>query len=337
AATKDLPAVTRDGVAIDLQLNAGFIIDVQALAETGAAGIGLFRTEMQFLAMPTLPDVRSQQALYKQVVDAAGGKPVTFRTLDVGGDKIAASFAGGKEDNPAMGWRSVRLTLDRPSVMRQQLRAIIQASENRALRVMFPMVASIAEFDASKKLLDMEVERHVTRGGGAPSTVAVGTMLEVPSLLWQLDQLLPRIDFLSIGSNDLIQFAFAADRGNTRIASRYDTLSPAVLRMLRFIAEKCAAHRKPLSLCGEMAGRPLEALALMALGYRTLSMAPASVGAIRDLVRRTRLAEAEHFFLSILNSDASSLRTEVKSFAVDHGLIGEEEAETAPAEGKSGG
>lgn len=322
AADKDLPAVTRDGVKIDLQLNAGFLIDVQALNDTGAAGIGLFRTEMQFLAMPTLPDVRSQQGLYKQVVDAAGDKPVTFRTLDVGGDKIAASWSGGKEDNPAMGWRSVRLTLDRPSVMRQQLRAIIQASENKAFRVMFPMVATIAEFDASRRLLDMEIERHVKKGGVAPSSIAVGTMVEVPSLLWQLDQLLPRVDFISIGSNDLIQFTFAADRGNTRIANRYDPLSPPVLRMLRFLAQTCAEAKKPLSLCGEMAGRPLEALALMALGYRTLSMAPASVGPIRDLVRRTNLQEAEQFIHSLLDLDAASLRTEIKSFAADRDLVG---------------
>jgi phosphotransferase system enzyme I (PtsP) len=330
AADKDLPSVTRDGVKIDLQVNAGFITDVHALHETGAAGIGLFRTEMQFLAMPTLPDVKSQQALYKQVVDAAGDKPVTFRTLDVGGDKIAASFAADKEDNPAMGWRSVRLTLDRPSVMRQQLRAIIQASESKPFRVMFPMIASTAEFDASKRLLDMEIKRHVSRGGTAPSSVAVGTMLEVPSLLWQINELLARVDFLSIGSNDLIQFAFAADRGNTRLANRYDVLSPPVLRMLRYISQKCAAMNKPLSLCGEMAGRPLEALALISLGYRTLSMAPASVGPIRDLIRRTNLAEAEHFFLSILNTDTGSLRTEVKSFANDHRLIGPIEPEIAP-------
>lgn len=327
AASKDLPAVTQDGVDIDLQLNAGFLIDVQALKETGAAGIGLFRTEMQFLAMPTLPDVPLQQTLYRQVVDAAEDKPVTFRTLDVGGDKIAASWSAGQEDNPAMGWRSIRLTLDRPSVMRQQIRAIIQATEKKTLRVMFPMVATIAEFDASRRLLDMEIERHIKRGGAMPSMIAVGTMVEVPSLLWQLDMLLARVDFLSIGSNDLIQFAFAADRGNTRIASRYDVLSAPVLRMLRFIAQQCAAAKKPLSLCGEMAGRPLEALALIALGYRTLSMAPASVGQIRDLVRRMNLRDAEQFVASLLDSETASVRAEIQSFANDHGLFGTGEAE----------
>ena len=323
AASKDLPSITRDGVAIELQVNAGFLIDVQALHEAGAAGVGLFRTEMQFLAMPVLPDVKSQQALYRQVIDAANGKPVTFRTLDVGGDKIAASWTGGKEDNPAMGWRSVRLTLDRPSVMRQQLRAIIMASEAKPLRVMFPMIATIAEFDDSRRILDLEIEGHLKRGGVAPIGIAVGTMIEVPSLLWQLDQLLPRVDFVSIGSNDLVQFIFAADRGNTRIANRYDVLSAPVLRMLRYIAGKCQMAGKPLSLCGEMAGRPLEALALIALGYRTLSMSPAAVGPIRDLVRKTILSDAESFFQSLLNSAASSLRPEIKSFAYDHGLVRE--------------
>jgi phosphotransferase system enzyme I (PtsP) len=323
AASKDLPSVTRDGVAVELQLNAGFLIDVQALAETGASGIGLFRTEMQFLAMPTLPDVKLQRTLYRQAVDAAGGKPVTFRTLDVGGDKIAASWSAGKEDNPAMGWRSVRLTLDRPSVMRQQVRAIIQACEGESLRVMFPMIATISEFDDCRRILDMEIERHAKVGGIPPRTISVGTMLEVPSLIWQLDHLLGRVDFLSIGSNDLIQFVYAADRGNSRIASRYDVLSTPVLRMLRFIAERCIAANKPLSLCGEMAGKPLEALALIALGYRSLSMAPASVGQIRDLVRQTVLADVEEFILSQIHTNSASLRTEIKSFAQDHGIIGE--------------
>jgi phosphotransferase system enzyme I (PtsP) len=324
AARRHLPAVTRDGVSIELQLNAGFLIDVQALEETGASGIGLFRTEMQFLALPTLPDVKSQQALYHQVIEAAGGKPVTFRTLDVGGDKIAASSAAEAEDNPAMGWRSIRLTLDRPSVLRQQLRAIIQASGERPVRIMFPMVASTAEFDAARRILDMEIARYAKLRGRPPGPIAVGTMLEVPALLWQLDQLLARVDFLSVGSNDLIQFAFAADRGNTRIAGRYDPLSAPVLRMLRFIAERCRAAGKPLSLCGEMAGKPLEALALIALGYRSLSMAAAAVGPIRDLVRNTDLAAAEAFVLAQLGSDATSLRAEIKGFAQDHGILTDE-------------
>jgi phosphotransferase system, enzyme I, PtsP len=330
AASKDLPSVTRDGVAIELQLNAGFLIDVHALAETGAAGIGLFRTEMQFLAMPTLPNVKSQQAVYRQVVEAAAGKPVTFRTLDVGGDKIAASWSVGHEDNPAMGWRSVRLTLDRPSVMRQQLRAIMQACEGQAFRVMFPMIATTAEFDDCRRILDMEVERHLKSGAPMPRSIEVGTMVEVPSLTWQLDHLLQRVDFLSVGSNDLMQFAYAADRGNTRIAGRYDVLAVPVLRMLRYIAERSLAANKPLSLCGEMAGKPLEALALMALGYRALSMAPPAVGQIRDIVRKTVLADLEAFVLEQLNTDSPSLRTELNGYAMDHGILGEETAEFEP-------
>jgi phosphotransferase system enzyme I (PtsP) len=321
AARKDLPAVTRDGIKIKLQLNAGFLIDVQALHETGADGIGLFRTEMQFLALPTLPDVRTQQELYQQALDAAHGRPITFRTLDVGGDKIASSWSGAQEDNPAMGWRSVRLTLDRPSVMRQQIRAIIQACEGRELRVMFPMIASVAEFAASRRIFDMEIERHLTRGGQPPSLIAVGTMVEVPALLWQLDQLLAQVDFLSVGSNDLVQFSFAADRGNTRVADRYDVLSAPVLRMLRFIAERAEAKKVDLSLCGEMAGRPLEALALIALGYRTLSMSAAAVGPVRDLIRQTNLKELASFVEAMMASDAQSLRTEMRSFAQDHGIL----------------
>jgi len=320
-AGRELPAVTRDGVKVTLNMNVGFLLDMHSLTETNADGIGLYRTEMPFLALPTLPDVKTQETLYKQVLDGAGGRPVTFRTLDVGGDKIAASSTHAPEDNPAMGWRSIRLTLDRPSLLRQQLRALIKATAGRHLRVMFPMIATVSEFDAARQILDMELSRHVRHGGRMPLSVKVGTMLEVPSLLWQLDALTKRTDFISIGTNDLMQFIFAADRGNTRLAHRYDPLSPAVLMLLSGVVKSCKAANVELSVCGEMAGSPLDALALLALGFRNLSMSAAGIGPVRAAVRSATLSELEPFVQSRLAANDTSLREILRAFARDRGLV----------------
>ena len=319
-AFRDLPAVTKDGVKVSLNINAGFLLDMQGLAETNADGIGLYRTEMPFLAMQALPDVAAQYALYKQVVDGAMGRPVTFRTLDVGGDKIAASSSHAPEDNPAMGWRSIRLTLDRPALLRQQLRAMIKATEGETLRVMFPMIANIAEFDAARRIFKLEMDRHLRDGGRPPKTVKVGTMLEVPSLRWQLDALVKRVDFISVGTNDLMQFMYASDRGNTKLANRYDTLSPAVLTVLHEVAHKCAAGHVEMSVCGEMAGNPLDALALLAIGCRNFSMSAAGVGPVRAVIRSATLKEVEPFVLNLLTADDSSLRERFRAFARDRGI-----------------
>jgi phosphotransferase system enzyme I (PtsP) len=321
ATFRDLPAMTRDGVKVSLNINAGFLLDMQGLAETNADGIGLYRTEMPFLAMPTLPDVKQQYALYKQVVDGAKGKPVTFRTLDVGGDKIAASSVTGPEDNPAMGWRSIRLTLDRPALLKQQLRAMIKATEGETLRVMFPMIASVAEFDAAHRIFNLQMERHIRDGGRPPKTIKVGTMLEVPSLLWQMDGLARRVDFISIGTNDLMQFMFASDRGNTRLANRYDALSPAVLSMIRSVVQHCAAAKVEVSVCGEMAGKPLDALALLAIGCRNLSMSASGIGPVRTIIRSATLAEVEPFVLGLLASDEPTIRESLRAFARDRGIV----------------
>ncbi len=321
AAIKNQPAVTKDGEKVSLHINAGFLLDMQGLADTNADGIGLYRTEMPFLAMPTLPDVKAQYAIYKQVIDGAKGKPVTFRTLDVGGDKIAASSFMGPEDNPAMGWRSIRLTLDRPALMKQQLRAMIKATEGETLRVMFPMIASVSEFDAARSIFNLQMERHIRDGGRPPKNIQVGTMLEVPSLLWQMDALCKRADFVSIGTNDLMQFMYASDRGNTRLANRYDTLSPAVLRMIQMVVGKCRAAGIEVSVCGEMAGKPLDALALIALGCRSLSMASSAIGPVRATIRSAKLSDIEPFVVNLINTDTSSLRERLRSFALDRGIV----------------
>jgi len=321
AAMRDLPAITLCGTDVRLMLNAGLQIDLPQLAATGADGIGLYRTEIPFMARAQLPDVEAQTLLYARILDQAAGKPVLFRTLDVGSDKLLPYWQSDGEDNPALGWRSIRITLDRPMVLRQQLRALIAASAGRDLYVMFPMVAEVAEFDQARRTLDMELARQVEKGAQPPSSIRVGTMLEVPALAWQIDTLLQRIDFLSIGSNDLTQFMFAVDRGNPRIADRYDVLSPGMLSFLRFLVERCRLVGKPLSVCGEMAGRPIEAMALLGLGVRSLSMSAPSVGPVKAMVRSVNLPRLEEFMANLLFLPDHSLRERLRSYAIDHGVV----------------
>ncbi len=249
-------------------INAGLTIDLPHIEETGAAGIGLFRTELQFMVAPTLPRVGEQLSLYRTVLDAADTKPVIFRTLDIGGDKVLPYMRNFEEENPALGWRAIRLGLDRPGLLRSQVRALLRASGGRELRLMFPMIAMVEEFDKAKSLVEIELTHLRRHGHQLPDRVHIGTMLEVPSLLFQLDELFERVDFLSVGSNDLMQFLYAADRGNTRVSDRFDPLSAPVLRALKEIADKARKHGKPVSLCGELASQPIGALALAIIGYR---------------------------------------------------------------------
>lgn len=320
ASLKETPTVTRDGVSLSLMLNAGLMIDLPSLDETGAVGIGLYRTELPFMARPSLPDVAAQTALYSRILDAAAGRPVVFRTLDVGSDKVLPYWHGAPEENPAMGWRSIRITLDRPAILRQQIRALIRASAGRELRIMFPMVAEVAELLQAKALFERELDEHKKAGGVPPTDYKIGTMLEVPALLWQLPRLLKEVDFISVGSNDLLQFLFANDRGNPRMADRYDTLSPAVLSLMKSLAEQCAAAKVTLSVCGEMAGRPLEALALAAVGIRTLSMAAAGIGPVKTTLLSANLAEVRAYLLPLLDNPDRTLRQRLRDFALDHGI-----------------
>jgi phosphotransferase system enzyme I (PtsP) len=320
ATLKDRPAETKDHVRIELNLNAGLLLDLPYLDEAGAHGIGLFRTELQFMLRDEFPTVAQQTALYRRVLDQAGDRPVTFRTLDIGGDKLLPYMEGEPEENPAMGWRAIRIALDRPALLRQQLRAFIRAAAGKLLRVMFPMVAEIAEFDAAREALNLELDRVRKRGGTLPKSVEAGVMLEVPALLWQLPDLLKRVDFVSVGTNDLVQFLFAADRGNARIAERYDYLSLAVLDVLADIARACDDAAKPFALCGEMAGDPLGAMALIGIGYRNLSMAPRSVGRVKAMVRSLD-SRILRDFLATLGGHKGSLRGSLHDFARDHGVV----------------
>lgn len=320
ARLRDLPAVTDDHVAIKLMMNAGLLLDMSHLRDSGADGVGLYRTELPFMARSALPDVAAQTLLYRKILDQAEGKPVTFRALDVGGDKILPYWNPYEEDNPALGWRSIRITLDRPAVLRHQLRALLRAAKGRELRVMFPMIAEVAELVQARHILNLEIERERALGHDLPAGLKVGTMLEVPALAFQLDALLPLVDFVSIGSNDMTQFLYAVDRGNPRIAERYDPLAPGMLTFIRHVAGKCEAAGVPLSVCGEMAGRPLEAMALIACGVRMLSVAAPSIGPVKTMIRTLRVAPVKAYLDSLLQAPDRSLRGKLKSFAIDHGV-----------------
>lgn len=314
------PSVTRDGEKVALYVNAGLQVDLGHLHESGAEGIGLFRTELQFMVAAKLPSLKDQIELYNAVLDAAGDHPTVFRTLDIGGDKMLPymDISDFKEENPALGWRAIRIGLDRPALLRHQLRALLTAAAGRSLRVMFPMVAEVAEFRRARALVDKELARLRKFGHAEPAHLEIGTMLEVPSLVWQLDTLLPYVDFVSVGSNDLLQFLFATDRGNSRVSNRYDILSPAVLGFLRSIIKKCRAHDVPVTLCGEMSGKPLEAMALVGLGFRRISMSPAAIGPVKMMVRSLDAALLEDYMEGLYGLPDATVREALTGFAQDH-------------------
>jgi phosphotransferase system enzyme I (PtsP) len=321
-ALRERPCVTKDGCPISLMINAGLTIDLPHIEETGAAGVGLFRTELQFMVADTLPRTNEQLALYRQVLDSAGKKPVVFRTLDIGGDKVLPYMRNIEEENPALGWRAIRLGLDRPGLLRSQVRALLRAAGGRELRVMFPMIAMVEEFDKAKSLVEVELTHLRRHGHLLPERVQIGTMLEVPSLLFQLDELLERVDFLSVGSNDLMQFLYAADRGNVRVSDRFDPLSAPVLRALKDIADKAKKHNKPVALCGELASLPIGALALTILGYRSLSLSPSAIGPVKAMLLDLDCKKGEQAILPLLAQPVGSvsIRSKLEGFAAAEGL-----------------
>ena len=321
-ALRDRACVTKDGHKMALMINAGLTIDLPHLDETGAAGIGLFRTELQFMVADSLPRTNDQLGLYRAVLDAAGKRPVTFRTLDIGGDKVLPYMRNIEEENPALGWRAIRLGLDRPGLLRAQVRALLRAAGGRELRIMFPMIAMVEEFDKAKALVEVELTHLRRHGHALPERVQIGTMLEVPALLFQLDELMGRVDFLSVGSNDLMQFLYAADRGNARVSHRFDPLSAPVLRALKDIADIGRKHGKPVALCGELASQPIGALALAILGYRSLSLSPSAVGPVKALLVDLDCRKGESAILPLLQQPVGSvsIRHKLEGFAAAEGL-----------------
>jgi phosphotransferase system enzyme I (PtsP) len=319
-ALRDVPAVTTDGQRITLQMNAGLLADMPHLAESGADGIGLFRTELMFMLSHSLPKLERQEQAYRAVLEEARGKPVVFRALDIGGDKALPYLRQINEENPAIGWRAIRMSLDRPALFRTQVRALLMAAAGRELRIMIPMVSIAHEMDAIRALIDKECALLKHKGIAPPKSLLIGAMIEVPSVLFELEALLPKVEFVSVGSNDLMQFLFAADRTNARVASRYDALSIAPLRALKSLAKATKKHKVALTLCGEMAGRPLEAMALIGLGFRVLSMAPASIGPVKTMIRSLDANDIARLVDDFLASGSGSLRQELEAFAAKHGV-----------------
>jgi phosphotransferase system enzyme I (PtsP) len=313
------PTVTKDGQHVRMQLNAGLLVDLPYLEETATAGIGLFRTELQFMVASAFPRMDEQEAYYRKVLDTAGERPVTFRTLDIGGDKVLPYVRPtDEEENPAMGWRAIRLGLDRPGLLRTQVRSLLKAGAGRELRIMFPMITEVAEFERAQSFVEREKAFLRRHGYTLPETVKLGVMLEVPSLLYQLDELFGIVQFVSIGTNDLHQFLMASDRGNTRLAGRYDTLSRPFLRVMKLIIDKANEHHVPVTVCGEVAGKPLDAMALLALGYRSLSMSAASVGPVKAMLVDLDVGRLRARLLNRLEpglSGADNIRAFLKAYA----------------------
>ncbi|GAA6176690.1 phosphoenolpyruvate--protein phosphotransferase [Sulfitobacter pacificus] len=314
SAILDQPAQAKCGAVIKLDMNAGLMADLPSLVSSGAEGVGLFRTELQFLVRNQMPKRSELSALYARVLDAAGGKRVVFRTLDIGSDKVLPYMKPNDEPNPALGWRAIRVGLDKPGVMRMQLQALIRAANGRPLTVMFPFVAQFEEFRAASREVDKAIEREKILGHVLPSKIEVGAMLETPSLAFAPEKFFEEVKFLSVGGNDLKQFFFAADRENERVRKRYDTLNVSFLTFLEGIVERCARTNTDLSFCGEDAGRPVEALCFAAIGFRSLSMRPASIGPVKSLLRRCNLEDVRAVINAARERGEMSVRADVMEY-----------------------
>jgi phosphotransferase system enzyme I (PtsP) len=314
ATIRDRACVTADGHRIELLMNAGLIADLPSLPSSGAEGVGLFRTELQFLVRNKVPRRGELASLYSRVMDAAGGKPVTFRTLDIGSDKVLPYMKAQEEPNPALGWRAIRVGLDKTGVMRMQLQALLRAANGRPLTVMFPFVAQMEEFLAARAHVLREVHRERSLGHTLPSELRVGAMLETPSLAFAPRRFFEETDFISIGGNDLKQFFFAADRENERVRRRYDTLNVSYLSLIEKIVDRCLETGTPVSFCGEDAGRPVEALCFAAMGLRSLSMRPASIGPVKHILLRANLSEVRRVIAAARESGEQSVRPAVMEY-----------------------
>ena len=314
ASIRDKAAETPCGKTISLHMNAGLMADLPSLAGSGAEGVGLFRTELQFLVRSQMPKRTELAELYARVLDAADGKRVVFRTLDIGSDKVLPYMKATDEPNPALGWRAIRVALDRPGVMRMQLQALLRAANGRPLSVMFPFIAQYTEYTQARAEMDKALERERILGHPIPASLEVGAMLETPSLGFAPDAFFRDVDFLSIGGNDLKQFFFAADRENERVRRRYDTLNTSFLTFLEQIIGRCDAHGTPISFCGEDAGRPVEAVCMAAMGLRSLSMRPASIGPVKHLLRKTNLDELRAVIDTARDAGEQSVRPAVMDY-----------------------
>ncbi|SNR51036.1 phosphoenolpyruvate--protein phosphotransferase [Puniceibacterium sediminis] len=317
ASIRETPCVAACGARIELHMNAGLMADLPSLVSSGAEGVGLFRTELQFLVRNQMPRRTELAVLYKRVLDSAQGRRVVFRTLDIGSDKVLPYMKPNDEPNPALGWRAIRVGLDKPGVLRMQLQALLRAAEGGPLTVMFPFVAQFEEYRAARAEMNKALEREHILGHPIPSKLEVGAMLETPSLAFAPRQFFEEVEFLSIGGNDLKQFFFAADRENERVRRRYDTLNVSFLSFLETIVERCRETGTHLSFCGEDAGRPIEAICLAAIGLQSLSMRPASIGPVKHLMMRTNLDDLRSVIANAKVQGDQSVRPAVMEFLRD--------------------
>ena len=318
---RDLPAVTADGQAVQLNLNIGMYLDAKQLERPDVHGIGLYRTELPYLASSEIPDVDEQKKIYGEILRQAKGKPIVFRSFDIGGDKQVPYVDAGLEENPAMGWRATRIGLDRPVILRRQFRALIRAAGGHDLYIMFPFIADISEFDETKTILDREMERAKVEGHKLPRSLKVGSMIEIPSLLFQMPQLVKRVQFVSVGSNDLLQFLYACDRGSEKLSGRYDPLSPVFMNIIRTLVRQCAEGGVELGFCGAMASRPMEAMALLACGVRNISVPPATIGPVKAMIRSLdlkKLTEQMDYWAGLPDH---SVRIHLEQFARETGVV----------------
>jgi phosphotransferase system enzyme I (PtsP) len=320
-ALRDVAAITKDGVRISLNVNAGLFVNTASILQEGVDGIGLYRTEIPYMTSQNFPDAETQAQLYEGMYGQLPDKRIIFRSFDIGGDKKVPYLNAGEEENPAMGWRATRIGLDRPSILRTQFQAFLTAAAEKQLYVMFPFIAQVSEFDAVKKLLMHEMCLFEMAGKKLPSQLKIGVMIEIPSILWQLDALMKRVDFVSIGSNDLMQFLFACDRGASHMAGRYDGLSPVMLNIVRDIARKAKANNVEVSFCGEMARKPLDSLALIGAGVRSLSVPAAAIGPLKAMVRSTSIGDLTTYIDYLTTLSEPNTREWLSAYALDHGIV----------------
>lgn len=317
---RKLPSQTKDKRKIGMYINVGLPLDFDYVKNTSCDGVGLYRTEIPFMASDNMPNVETQFAYYKNLIDVCDNKKVIFRTLDVGSDKLLPYWSYKGESNPAIGWRSIRITLDRRAILRSQVKAFLMAAKDRELDVMFPMISNYAEFVEAKETLLLEAERLKKNNQPRPKKINIGLMIEVPSVLYELDNILPEADFVSVGTNDLAQFVFACDRGNPKLLDRYDVLSAPFLQVMKNIVDKAKKYGVYCSVCGEMASNPIEALALLGLGYENLSCNGASFPKVKSMVRSVNAAEVADYVQSLLKSSRASLRSQLIAYAYDHAI-----------------
>jgi len=315
-----LPSETRDGISISLLLNAGLVNDADHIKEVGAEGIGLYRTEIPFMLRSEFPNVAEQTKLYREILRRAENYPVIFRTLDVSGDKVLPYLAQLKNQKSTVSQRAKYTLFNRPILLKHQLRALVRAGGGHELTIMLPMVAEVGEVQSAREMLNKEINHERARGNLIPTKIRLGAMIEVPSLVFQLPQIFPHVDFLSVGSNDLFQFFYAIDREFPKLSNQHDVLSPTFLGLLKSIQTQCDLAQMPLSICGEMAGTPLEALALIGLGYRTLSMSAAAVPKIKNMIRNLNHKEISDYMATICVPSENNIRKRLQNFTKSHGI-----------------